>query len=509
MIQKSKLLLITLISLNASQAIAIAGSPKRIVLAWENSPRSIDPRYAVDADSQYLVDLLHCSLIAFDKNGSTVPSLAKKWAWTGGTNLEIELKPKATFSDGTPVKPDDVKATYEYFLKGDLATPSPLAGAFKNVKSISTKENKVVFTLIEPDATFITNLMIGILPKKLVKNEVLSFSSNITGCGPFILESMNVNGLLLKKNQKYNLDSPAHINEVEIKIVKDETTRFAKLRKGEVDLIQNIVSRDKIAKIKNYPNLRIQRKPGLKTTYLGFNIQDKFLKNIKVRRAISMAINREAIIKYLLNGLAIPATTMLTPSDPFLNTNVKTVSYDTKTANKLLDEAGFKLKAGKKQRFTLTYKTTQNTTRVGIAKAIASDLGKIGIHVIVQPLEWGRFKADVEAGHVQLWSLAWVGFKDPDIYRYAFATESFAPNGGNRGRYSNPAVDKLLKAGKLATDFKERKKTYDEIQSIVAQELPYVFLWHEENFAVMNNSIKGFEVYADGRFSSLKQISKK
>jgi len=490
------------------QAQAVAKTSNRIILAWENSPRTVDPRYAIDADSQYLADLIHCSLISFDKNGTTVPNLATKLTWVTNTTLEIDLNPNAQFSNGKNVTSSDVKATYDYFARTDLKKPSPLAGAFKKIKSITSSPSKIRIELNEPDSTFTTNLMVGILPKELVKNEVLNFGSNLVGCGPFSLNSMNVSRIILKRNENYTLSAPSKIEEIEIKIVKDETTRFAKLRKGEVDLIQNIVSRDKVMMIqKKYPNLRLQRKPGLKTTYLGFNVKDKFLQNVKVRRAISMAINRNAIIKYILNGLAIPARTMLTPGDPFLNKEIKDPVYDIAAAKKLLDSAGFKPKSGK-TRFTLTYKTTQNTTRVAIAKAIAADLRKIGIQVKVQPLEWGRFKADVEAGHVQLWSLAWIGFKDPDIYRYAFATESFAPNGGNRGKYSNTEVDKLLAEGKTATDFKIRKKTYDKVQTILAAEVPYAFLWHEENFAVMNKSVKGFEVYADGRFSSLKQVSK-
>jgi peptide/nickel transport system substrate-binding protein len=108
----------------------------------------------------------------------------------------------------------------------------------------------------------------------------------------------------------------------------------------------------------------------------------------------------------------------------------------------------------------------------------------------VEPLEWGRFKADVEAGRVQMWSLSWVGFKDPDIYRYAFATENFPPAGGNRGWYSNPELDKLLSEARAVTDFAKRRELYNKVQEIVAKELPYVFLWHEEIFAVVKTKHK-------------------
>ena len=104
-----------------------------------------------------------------------------------------------------------------------------------------------------------------------------------------------------------------------------------------------------------------------------------------------------------------------------------------------------------------------------------------------------------------MWSLTWVGFKDPDIYRHAFASASFPPNGGNRGWYSNPELDSLLEQGKATNEDKKRIKIYQEAQYIIDKALPYIFLWHEDNFAVINRHLKGFSLFADGRYSSLTQ----
>jgi ABC-type transport system substrate-binding protein len=184
----------------------------------------------------------------------------------------------------------------------------------------------------------------------------------------------------------------------------------------------------------------------------------------------------------------------------------KITHADIEKAKKILDGAGFPQKD--KYRFKISYKTTTDSTRINIARAIASQLKKIGIKVIIEPMEWGRFKQDVENGRVQMWSLSWIGFKDPDIFRYAFASESFPPNGGNRGRYHNKALDKLVGKGILTQAFSERKKIYDQVQQIINDELPYIFLWHEKNFAVVQKSIQGFELYQDGRLFSLIKTSK-
>lgn len=108
-----------------------------------------------------------------------------------------------------------------------------------------------------------------------------------------------------------------------------------------------------------------------------------------------------------------------------------------------------------------------------------------------------------------MWSLSWIGFKDPDIYRFAFASENFPPQGPNRGRFSDPRLDEVLRQASRSTDITERIKLYHEAQHIVNAQLPYVFLWHEELFAVAQTRLNDFTIFADGRLSSLTKVSKR
>jgi peptide/nickel transport system substrate-binding protein len=508
--RRALLLAVSLAPFLAPAATLAAVSEAGVVtLAIEADLRTFDPRFAVDANSQYVENLLHCSLIDFDREGRTVPDLAKSWTWDNPTSLTIDLNP-AKFSDGTSVTAEDVRATYMYFKDEKAKDPSPRKGAFANLKNVTVKDPaKVTFELAEADSTFVLNLVIGILPAKVASGAMVTEKDAVPGCGPFTLKGVSSAGVELAANPTYSLGSKPKLKGVLIKIVKDENTRYAKLQAGELDLVQNLLNRDKLNDIaKANPALTIVKRPGLNTSYLGFNMRDKVVGNVLVRQAIAQAIDKQKIIKYVLNGMAIPADTLITPSDPFHSSKVKAPAFDPEAAKKLLDQAGFK-QDGKKPRFTLSYKTTTDLTRVAVAKAIASDLKKIGIDVNVETLEWGRFKADVEAGKVQMWSLSWIGFKDPDIYRFAFGTESFPPNGGNRGWYSNPELDKLLTAARAETDPKKRAASYEKVQQIVATEQPYVFLWHEEIFAVVNKKVSGFEVYADGRYGALLTAEKK
>lgn len=486
-----------------------SGSPIRI--GFDSEPRTIDPRYAMDANSQYVEALLNCSLITFGPEGNVEGDLAEEWKWLGNNQISFKLKKGYKFSDGRPVTARDVASTYEFFLRKDVKKPSPRAGAFRNIESIrpSKSNDAIIFILKEPDASYLTNFVVGILPQDLATKPLMRKPKDHKGCGPFKLTQKGLTTWTLVKNPQFGGKNAPKINQLELKIVKSESTRFAKLRKGEIDLVQNTLNREVLPEVgKKYANLKMMKRPGLRTSYLGFNMKDKLAGNLEVRKAISLAINRDQIIKYIFGGMATPAKTILTPGNPYELTSLEKPSFNVEQAKKILDKAGFKDPDGDgpKSRFEISYKTTTDATRINIAKAIASQLRKVGISVKVQPLEWGKFKEDVEKGRVQVWSLTWIGFKDPDIYRYAFGTDNAPPNGPNRGWYSNKKLDAFLNKAVKTTDQNERIKLYHEVQKIVAAELPYVFLWHEEAFAVMNKDIEGFEIYADGRLTSLTKV---
>lgn len=479
-------------------------------LAWEAAPRVIDPRFAVDANTHYLVDLVHCSLINFDQEGNIFGQLASKWEWSNPQTLKVTIRKDAKFSDGSLVTAEDVTATYNFLVLPNEQA-SPIAGAFKNVKSVKALSSDLLqFELKEADSTFVSNLMIGILPKRLASHAIFHHPKDMVGCGPYILTEVKVNDYELMRNENYSLANKPTIRNITIKIVKDETTRFSKLLKGELDLVQNGVARDKLKTIsKSHPELAIQARPGINVSYLGFNFRDKVLAKKEVRQAINLAINRKEIIDYILQGMAIPADSFISPGNVYRSTPTESAPFDPTQAKLLLDKAGFPQPANKSDfRLILSLKTTADPTRVNIANAIAGQLRQIGVKVEIQSLEWGKFKSDLDKGTVQLWMANWIGYKDPDIYRYAFATESFPPQGANRGWYSNPKLDALLKEGQLINDFNKRKEIYKQAQGIVSEDIPYAFLWHEENYTVLRQSLKNFRVFADGRLSSLVQVTK-
>ena len=483
-------------------------SKKSLNIAWATEPHSYDPRYATDANSQYLEGLLHCSLITFDADGNITKDLAKSWEWISGTQLNMQIKPGVSFADGSAVTLMDVKKTYDFFIYKNKFRPSPRAVAFRNLKELKIKNKTLQFFLKKPDASFLSNLVIGILPDSLNTKGLITKETKVRGCGLFVHKKSTLNEIILERRKQKNKNHEAKVSLVKIKIVKDPTTRFAKLRKGELDIVQNGVSYQNISSIEQYQDLKVLKSPALRTSYLGFNFRHPLLRNVEVRKAIAHSINKKAIIQYILKGLASEAKSLLPERHQYSSLAEEAYEYNIARANEILDKAGLKSKGKEGVRFSLTLTLTNDPTRIAASKVLVSDLKKIGIQLKVRILEWGKFKQDVEKGLIDLWLLSWIGYKDPDIYRYAFATESFPPNGGNRGWYSNPDLDKLLNEGINVYDLNKRKEIYGKISSLVTADLPYIFLYHDNNYAVLRKNIKNFKIYADGRYSSLNNVEK-
>jgi peptide/nickel transport system substrate-binding protein len=476
-------------------------SPRsRLLLALDDSVRSFDPRQSVDARAQSVESLIHCSLMTFDGEGRAVPGVAAAVPlWKSPTILEVTVRDAVKFSDGRAVTASDVAATWQALLPPQSMARS---ASYPELSAVEAQGKTVTFHLKEPNADFANNLIVGILPAKFAKDGRMD-PIKTPSCGPYSLKSIQWEALHLEENPHYFGPKP-RIPEIEIKIVKSEKARLALLQSGKLDLVQNGISREALKTIarKNL-QLAVLKRPGLSTTYLGFHMQDPVAGHPAVREAIAHAIHRQDIIDHALGGLATPATTLLPPSSSFHHKGLKGRDLDLAKAEKILDAAGFPRKGT--SRFELSYRTTTDISHISVAKALASQLQRIGIRLVVQPLERKSFEQDIRNGRVQLWGLTWSDVKDPDVYRKALASGSFPPLGDNRGRYNNSKLDALLEQGKRASRPEERLRIYHDVQEILDQDLPLLALWHEDNFAVVHRSLQGFMPSADGRYTALTE----
>jgi peptide/nickel transport system substrate-binding protein len=268
----------------------------------------------------------------------------------------------------------------------------------------------------------------------------------------------------------------------------------------------NVLTLDMVHALQGKRGLVVETGAGARVDYANFNVNDPALRDKRVRQAIACAITKDALIAALWRGRAQPAETLLPAGHWAAAQQAELPQYphDVARAVRLLEAAGLKPdKDGVRLRFTL--KTSNDETTRLEAQAIQAQLREAGIALTLRSAEFGTFYSDITKGAFQMYMLRWIGSnEDPDIFRYAYATESFPPKGANRGRYSNARVDALLKAAGTETDVGVRRREYVEEQQILADELPGIPLWYPDNVVVHSSRLTGVTLNAGGSFDFLR-----
>lgn len=477
MIKKYLWLILVFLLFTACQQSTTSHS--KINFAIAQAPLNLDPRYATDAASERVNRLLYQPLVDYDNASQPAPILAVGEA-VSATEYKFKLQKNAVFHNGNALTADDIKATYDSINK---LKDSPHSAEFANIDNIKIVDKKtLIFNLKQPDAHFIEKLIIGILPKSLIDSGH-DFSHNPVGSGPLKFVSWQGNLTLqrVKDNQIINLTE-----------VKDPTVRVLKLQKGETDLIQGDLPPELVKHLQNKPEILVKTGAGANYSYLGLNMQDENLKNLKVRLAIAHAINRPEIIAKVMVENSRLAGAIL-PPEHYTNVAQQLPQYDynPELAKKLLIEAGIKLP------LKLVYKTSTDAFRVRLATIMQAQMAAAGIELTIKSLDWGTFFADVKAGNFQLYGLTWVGIKTPEIYAKAFGSQYFPPDGFNRGRYADVELDALL-----------AKENWSAATARIHQQLPYIQLWYEGQFAAMQKNITNYSPKPDGNWDDLATIQR-
>ena len=466
-----------------------------INFAIAQMPQNLDPRYATDAASERVNRLLYQPLIDFDatarptqiQDESNLLSefkrmwhrpLARSDVLNDKTYKFVLNKNIARFHNGDTLTAADVKATYDSLAK---LKDSPHSAEFSNIYSITVEANDtVIFKLKQPDTHFVEKLMIGILPKKLIDNNH-DFTHNPVGNGALKLVSWH-NKLTLQRVKDGQI--------INLQEVKDPTVRVLKLLRGEADLLQGDLPPELVKHLQSEAEIVVKTSVGANFSYLGLNMQDPVLKQLKVRRAIAYAVNRQAIIDKVMVQNSRVAGAIL-PPEHYTNAGQQLPAYDYNPAlsKKLLLEAGVKLP------LKLTYKTSTDAQRVRFATIMQAQMAAAGIELTIKSLDWGTFFADVKNGNFQLFGLTWVGIKTPEIYAKAFGSDYFPPNGFNRGHYADAQLDALL-----------ANEDWQTSTARIHKQLPYIPLWYEGQFAAMQKNISGYSPKPDGNWDDLNSI---
>jgi peptide/nickel transport system substrate-binding protein len=478
-------------------------SPGTIQVDIETPPTSTDPRFGTDAMSSRINELIFDSLAKPDLDGNFVSRLAESIERPSATEVVYHLRHGARFSDGRELTARDVLFTYNSILAPELM--SPKRASLKELKSIEAPDDyTVVMRFAHPYAPAVEIESEGIVEAGTPPPAHRSSAAPV-GSGPFAMVAYSRDESLRLERNPYYPHPPAAAQSIFFKIVPDPTVRALELAEGVCDFAPNNIQVDVLPWLAAHQSLEISKTPGTTYRYLSFNFRNSQLRDIRVRRAIAYAIDRNTIVNTVLRGTGQIATGMLSPENWAYDGDVTDYSYDPEKARQLLDQTGYPAGKDGMRGLRFEFKTSQDGARMG--EIFQAMLRQVGIELTIRTLEFATYYADIQAGNFDITSLQWVGINDPNQYYRVFDSKEAPPHGENRGYYSNPAMDRLVEAGKVTIDRDARKKLYAQVQQLAADDLPYVSLWWVDNVAVMNRRLVDFDAYPNGSFRSLATLT--
>lgn len=487
---------ITLVALLFIIASCAREPDNAIRFGLSSMPTNLNPLFATDAASSRINRLIFQRLVDFNDSKQPVPALANWQRITPRLYRFTLTENNSLFHNGSTLDATDVKATYEFVLNKENASPHRAALAV--IEKIETPDPRTIdFHLNRTDPLFPGYLVIGIVPSELLTAKH-PFERHPIGSGAARFISWPEDGrLMIQRQQDKQL--------IEFLHVPNPTVRVLKIMRGEIDLIQNDLPPELVNYLGEQSNLVTQKARGSNFAYLGFNLQDPVLKDLRVRKAFALAINRDEIIQYVFGNSARKATSLLPPDHWAGNPTLETLPYSPDTAKKILAELGY----SPQNPLPLTYKTSNDPFRVRLATIMQSQLSQVGIDMDIRSYDWGTFYGDIKSGRFQLYSLAWIGIKTPDIFRYVFHSSAVPPSGANRGHFVNASMDKSIELAESRPSVEEQAQYYRDVQRIALEELPYVPLWYENHVSISRTAVSNYQLGWDGNYDGLLTIVKK
>jgi peptide/nickel transport system substrate-binding protein len=502
----------------AAAAAAVPGCKREIastsiVYARGADSESLDPQGVDDGESAKVIENIFDGLVEFGP-GSTeiVPDLAERWeAAEGGLAWTFHLRDGVKFHDGTPFDAEAVVFTYKRFLeeKGPAVPPkSPYRSFYADpIASIEAKDARtVVFRLKRPYAPFLSNLAMfcaGIVsPEAVRKHGGEGFGRNPCGTGPFRFVSWNFGEkkITLARNESY-WRGPPPAEKVVFVTIPDNNARISALRAGNCNWMDGLNAEDLDACRKD-ATLKVWTGPAPNVGYLALNTLRKPFDDVRVRRAVSLAIDRKKIVDALYFGTGIPAVHPMPPGMLGYDASTPLPRPDREKAKALLAEAGFP------QGFETVLYAMSNPrpyfpSPQKIAQVIKSDLEAIGIRASIDTVgDWPLYREAVQNAKHPMCLLGWTGDNgDPDNFLYTFFSEESAKVG--KGALStsfwvDPAMQDLLARGQAETDPAKRAAIYGEALALVQREVPMIPISHMEQVFVSKRGFEGFHVQPTG-----------
>jgi peptide/nickel transport system substrate-binding protein len=475
--------------------LASAQTTLRIGLAED--PDVLDPSLARTYVGRIVFASFCDKLFDIDENLKVVPQLALSYQTSAdGKTVTIKLRPGVKFHDGEPFDAEAAKFSLDRHrgMVGSFRKPELAAVDHIDVVDPLTI-NIVLKSPFSPLIAQLTDRAGMMVSPKAAKAEGDKFGLHPVCAGPYkFVERVPQDRIVFEKFQDYWNKDNVHIDRIVFLPIVDSTVRLANLKSGGLDLIERVLATD-IKTVRADKNLQLAT--ALELGYQGLDInvglgdaaKNSLGQSAKVRQALSLAIDRNALNQVVFNGEFVPGNQWVSPENPYYQKAFPVPARDVARAKALLKEAGVTAP------FDVDFMVPKGAETQAVAEVMQAMAAEIGINMKIRVTEFATSLKQAEQGNYQAYLLAWSGRTDPDGNTYVFF-KCHAPQ--DSMGYCNPEVDKLLDASRVPSDFAARKAIYEKLTKIILEDVPKIYLYHRRILIAHTNRLEGYKQMPDG-----------
>lgn len=480
--------LFTLIGLTAQAQTPKSGGT--LVYATGTDVQTLDPQFVTDVPTSRIVMQIHETLVRQDETGKIVPALATSWTTSDDkVTWTFRLRQNVRFHDGTAFDAAAVKATFERMR--DDATASPRRSSLEAIKDISVVDDHTIAIVTkQPFAPLLAQLSaynLAIMSPAQMQKLGKGYRDQPAGTGPFRLKSwQRGERVTLARNDDYWGDK-ARLDAVETRVVPEDSARVLLLLSGEADVIASVPT-VMLKRLEASPAVKVIRKTGFRTIYLGFNTALPPFNDRRVREAVAHAIDVTALQRGVLSGIGKLGGGFESP----VIGGAKEIAprpFDPARARKLLAEAGFQ------NGFDTTFyvPTGRYLMDRQMGEAIQAQLAEVGIKAKIETPEWGAFVAITDQKKAPMFIMG-KGSPTGDL---DFTLTLTAMTGGRMNAFalSDPELDKVILEQRGAVDPKAREALLGRAQDLIFQDIPAVVLFYEDQIFAARANVHDVGIY--------------
>jgi dipeptide transport system substrate-binding protein len=496
-----------------------AYAQKTLVYCSEGSPEGFTPALytagtTFDASSRQIYN----RLVEFEHGTTNIrPGLAESWTvsddgleYTFKLRQDVAFHTTDWFTPSRPFNADDVVFSFERQWKADHPFHGVSGGTYEYFNSMELHEllksiekvddHTVKFVLKEPDAPFIANMGMDFasISSAEYADQMMAAGTpeqvdlQPVGTGPFQFVAYQKDAVIRYQAHADYWEGKAPLDNLVFAITPDASVRWQKLQAGECHVMPYPNPAD-LEAMKNHPDVEVLEQEGLNVGYLAFNAQKPPFDNVRVRQALNMAVNKEAIIEAVFQGAGTVAKNPIPPTIWSYNDAVEDYPYDPDQAKKILEEEG--VTDLQTDLWAMPVQRPYNPNARRMAELVQADWANVGVSAEIVSFEWGEYLKRSLAGEHQTLLLGWTGDNgDPDNFLYVLLSCDAAKDGANRARWCHEPFDELLIQAKRTADQAERTRLYEQAQVIFKEQAPWVTIAHSIVFKPIRKEVEGFKI---------------